>query len=173
VSRRTPDETRADVVRLRAEGLTQVAIAAQVGIGQPLVSVILADAGRPGHLPSPERDRRAERILRLRAEGLTQAETAARVGLGQAQVGRILRGVDAASRAVIEQHARVRATRARASHHDVLDAWADGLGQYDISLLTGRSEGAVRQIVFRARLRGDPRAVMKDSHARSVALQAA
>lgn len=41
---------------------------------------------------------------------------------------------------------------------DVLDAWADGMMARDIALLTRRSLGSVKEIVRRARLRGDARA---------------
>lgn len=173
MSSRTSPEIRSEVVRLRGEGLTQIAIAARVGIGQPLVSTVLAEAGRSGHLACPDRQRRDEAILQLRREGLIQTEIARRVGICQGHVGRILRQHGTGRRRVVEAHAPVREVRVRTSHHDILDAWADGLGQYDVHLLTGRSEAAIRQIVMRARRCGDPRAVMRDSASRSAAARAA
>ncbi|MBK3398070.1 hypothetical protein [Methylobacterium ajmalii] len=160
------------VVRLRAAGLTQAAIAGLVGIAQPRVSEVLAKAGRAGRLPDADRALRDASILRYRDEGLTQAQIGARVGLGQPRVGAVLRRADAARRKAQEQRARACVARHGASAEDILDAWWDGLGQYDLHLLSGRSEAAIRQIVRRARRRGDPRAVMRDSASRAAAARA-
>lgn len=44
-------------------------------------------------------------------------------------------------------------------HGDILDAWSDGMQAKDIALLTRRSLGSVKELVRRARLRGDARAI--------------
>lgn len=114
---------------------------------------------------------RTEQVARLLAEGLSQARIAQVLGISTGNVCTMVRRHE--GRAARPFGERERAIRARASHEDILDAWADGLGQYDLHLLTGRSEQAIRQIVQRARRRGDARAVMKDSASRAAAARAA
>lgn len=166
-----------EITRLRGEGWTQAAIAALFGLSQPRVSQILSVAGH-SHSPAvTARQVRDARILRHRGEGLPAPLIAARVGASVSTVFRVLRGADT-DRAAATKQARARAGRAcsnrfEAWRTDILDAWADGLGQYDLHLLTGRSEGAIRQILLRARRRGDPRAVRRDSASRAEAARAA
>ncbi|MGU3665672.1 hypothetical protein ACLBX9_15945 [Methylobacterium sp. A49B] len=110
--------------------------------------------------------------------GKTHTEIAASCGISRAYVGYIVHhlraaGMDlprrkpgrrpgtrvASCRATVRATPRPPLTPFSPDRDDILDAWADGVQARDLALLTRRSVGSVKQIIHRARLMSDPRAI--------------
>jgi len=170
-----PVAAQAEIVRLYADGVPSAEVAARVGVSERTV-LRYAGEGRVARRPGIRRARveLTAEIVRLRDQGLRPTEVARRVGRSTATVyaipwqivPRTNPGAVAARKAEFVWH-RAEASRRAAiersrprcvgRNNNILDAWADGLSQYDPSLLTGRSDGAIRQLVARGRRDGDPR----------------
>lgn len=120
---------RASVALMWLGGKTGVEIAESCGIKPAYVGVI---------------------VHQLRAEGME---------LPRRKPGRRA-GIRAASRRVtVRATARPRPDRLSSDRDDILDAWADGVQARDLALLTRRSVGSVKQVIYRARRASDPRAI--------------
>lgn len=96
--------------------------------------------------------------------GRTGSEIAKACAISENYVGVLVHalraeGMDLPRRKKTSPARRRIGVRFSSDRDDVLDAWADGVQARDLALLTRRSVGSVKQIIYRARRSADPRAI--------------